>query len=240
MTSETNGTRRTGGRKHTEAQRCKRRAVIARLALKCRNYQSIADRLAEKHPELAVSASMVQKDLLTQEKAWRREFVEMRETQKAKELQQLLELRQVAWECLERTIGKRKTVTKEGKPGADGAEGTERLRGTKISVKEEELAGSPGLIQQLIEINKQIRALMGLDEPQAFEVSGRDGKPIEHVHYDFKFSDFAAAFNAIAFANAERVEGAEGNGSRQPVDPGRAEIRGLPEPEAGAVPDGPV
>jgi hypothetical protein len=222
----------TVGMKHTPAQREQRRALIARYSLKIRDRRDIAKKLAEEFPDLAVSASMVGYDIRLLEKAWKKEYVEAIETQKAKELQQLLALRETTWDCLQRSIGKNRVVIKEGKTtGKKDETGKEALTGQKVTIREEDLAGNPGLIAQLIEINKQIRSLMGLDDAQKFELTGKDGKPME-IKNGIEYNAFAAAFASVA-----GLENPSGDSDPKPVDPAVTEGEGLPIGQTSPVPD---
>lgn len=171
------------GVRFNKYQQAQRRAIIARLSLKIRTHEDIAAELAKTYPELAVTDRMVGYDLRRAAKIWKKEYVDAIQTQKAKELQELLELRQTTWDCLQRSIGKNRVITKEGKTtGKKDEDGKEILSGQKVVIREEELAGNPGLIAQLVEIDKQIRILMGLDEAQKIDLG--DGVKITVVYGD--------------------------------------------------------
>lgn len=212
------------GVKHSPAQREQRRAIVAQLSLKYRGRLKITEKLNELHPDLAVSASQVGKDIIHAEKKWQKTYVDAIQTQKVKELQELLELRQIAWERHEASVGKTQIITREGKkPENDG----DPIKNAKITIREEILNGDPRWVAQLIEIDKQIRALMGLDAPQQFEFAGKGGGPIKH-DATFSFDEFANAFAAIAEANGNRVEDPAKDGNGKSLDPKQSEGIGIP------------
>jgi hypothetical protein len=225
------------GVKHSPAMREQRRALIARLTLKYRDRRDIAKKLAEIEPGLAVSASMVGYDIRIIERLWKKVYVEAIQTQKSKELQELLELRQTTWECLERSIGKSRTITKEGKQGTDG-----KVKDPKVVIKEEELAGNPSLVAQLIDINKQIRILMGLDDPQKFELAGRDGGPISAEIIGINYGEFARAFSSIANGKPDlgSMEAFTRDSNSKSVDSAATEDAGISLDKASDLPSSPL
>jgi hypothetical protein len=159
----------------------KRRQIVAEQLLKRRTHREIADHIAENYQDLrSVTRQCISLDVKRIRREWRESTLMDFNERKREELEQLELARRKAWEAYERTVGKRRDRRMEGKPtGRKDEKGNEVVDNPKVTITEENLPGDPRLLQVIVNINQQIRELLGLDAPGKSELTGKDGGPIE-------------------------------------------------------------
>ena len=176
--------RRDGaGRSHRSGQVLARREIVAALYLKRNQAGAIAEYLRKHHAHLACSSTQIYCDIKRLRKEWRESALFDFNEVKRQEYEQLLLAREEAWAAYHRTIGECKTITIEGKQSTE----LDYEPGAKnVSVKKEMLPGSAQWMAIIVQINREIRALLCLDEPgkeRAYEkdVSGMTDEELEGV-----------------------------------------------------------
>jgi hypothetical protein len=216
-----------------------RRQIVAELHLK-RMPQAEMLGYLERHHGIVCSRFTISKDLRKIRQAWRESMIRDWDTAKGEELEQLYLARREAWAAYERSIGKHTVITKEGNEGATKS-GKSTTTRKKVSIREEEHAGSPEWMRVILDIEKKICDLLGLEAPTKMELMGRDGGPIvTKDESEFNYDRFARAFAAFAhgLSDPSGVGPGRADGDPQPVHPEQPQTRGLPVAQAGALPDG--
>lgn len=143
----------------------------------------ISDYLFRHHPDIAVKPRQVSYDMKA---CWNDLLVhetQDREEMRKVHLERLETVYHETWSAYELTIGEWKdgkrlarevvTTTTEGKRGKN-QKGVSRIMPTKLSKKTEYRSGDPALLRTLIEVERQICVLMGLNAPEKMEVTQKD------------------------------------------------------------------
>lgn len=226
------------------AERALVRDFIARCHVRQVDPASIARELAKqgfvRAPGVPYSPRWVRRQIRRIRAEWEKSVQEERSTELAAALERHFEVMRVAWAAFDRTIGKHQVITREGNEDLDPA-GKKRATRKKVSVRERELAGSPEWLRIILDANKKVADLLGLEPPTKMELMGKDGGPIAASHeHGFDYEQFARAFAAFArgLSDPGGMGAARADGDPQSLHPGCPEAGGLPVAEAGAVSHG--
>ncbi len=224
--------------------------VVSEAALKYRHQIDIQREVERLAPELPkVSRQTIIRYRKKAQLNWQKHAAEAIGIQKAAELNHLIMLREEAMRAYQRTVGPVKTVTQEGAPRVDPAtgaimkapDGSPIIDKPHVTHKTEIQAGSPEWARVLIDIDKQIRTLMGMDEAAKldFGLHGPGGGPIETKTDGLSFADFARVFASIATGRPDTgsLENPTGHGDSKPLDSMGAEGKGFSVDQASPVPD---
>lgn len=220
------------------------RAFIQRCHVRQMQAADIAEELRklgiERAPGVPYSDRWIRRQIRKVREDWEKAAARERATELAAALERHYEVMRVAWAAFDRTIGKHLVITREGNEHVD-RNGDSKAKSKKVSVRERELAGSPEWLRIILDANKKVCDLLGLEPPTKMELMGKDGGPIctRHEH-GIDYERFARAFAAFVHgvSDAPGLGAARADGDPQSVHPGQPEAGGVPVVEAGAFPDG--
>jgi hypothetical protein len=151
------------GEKRSKAQRLKDRETIARLRLRCRTLQQIAD-------ETGLSHATVKREMRLIEAEWREAAREDIATVKARELQKLDDLEAEARAEWERSkLDWQKRVVEDKPVGTRGGGG----RAAKVETGGQ--CGDPRYLNVLLSIQERRAKILGSDAPTKIAPTNPDG-----------------------------------------------------------------
>lgn len=150
--------------------------------------------------KVGVATQTVSRDLKEVRARWRNEMIRDFGEAVARELAKLDKIEAEAWLAWRRTIGKHKITTEEE---ADKIAGEAMLRGSKVSVKTESLAGDPRFLEVALKCSAERRKLIGLDAPERLELYGGND---EH-RGDIRSSLYQKLFAIVDAAGEDTSQG---------------------------------
>lgn len=154
-----------------------RQAAVLRLFEEGLTPEEIAKRLT-------LTRGQVENDIQARIEKWRRVSREKIETYVAREEERIERIWREAFAAWHRSCEDAVTVTKEV---VDGDEEKATGDKEKTTVRRTGQAGDASFLRVMQQCSKDIRELLGTDQPKRTEISGRGGGPIEllgHASYD--------------------------------------------------------
>lgn len=149
----------------------KRREGVANLYLQGKSQRFIAEKLQ-------TSLGTVNRDLTTLRNRWKQNAAADMDEAIARELAKLDRLEEQAWESF---VESKKTVEKgQGKRKTPPAKRGQKAKESENSfVKQIETAGDPRFLNIVENCIERRCKILGIDAPGKFEVTGKDGGPME-------------------------------------------------------------